>query len=1127
MKSLACVVLCLVLASSVAYAQGVGASGNIQGTVTDQSGAVLPKATITVADTQTGLQRTAVTDVAGQFRVPNLAPATYDVSVRVPGFATAVRKGVVVSIGQTVISDFQLKVSQVATVVDVSSEAPVVETERSSQADSVSDRYITDLPISRRDYLTFTLLMPGVSSSTTIASNADYRVKQTPQSGLSFYGSNGRGNSVTVDGGETNDDAGGVRLNVSQDAVQEFQINRSNYSAELGGASGASVNIVSKSGTNNVHGGVYGFFRNDAMDARNPFAFSPALVSDPTFSNFNTTSTGDPIKNSLSRQQFGGTIGFPIQKDKTFLFASFEGLRSNAQDSVPLLTHSSIFAPTAGQQSIAGGLAAQGNVTPVPCLSGPVGTAVAAHLGLPAPNPFTLLPAATCAAVLGGVLTVNPLGGLLEQDVISQFENDGGVFPFPIRQYEGSARLDHRFSQSNSAFLRYSASHQEESDPDLQALIGFSRGTSVLDWDSTLQGSWFHQFSPNAINEVRLQWDLYQFNVDTNDPGGPGLDVQGYGFFGRGIFLPSHTTSRRYEFTDNLTLIRGHHSMNMGFYELIRGNNTMSDTFFAGRFEFLQLPGDLLSPCLEAPSIFCNLPTTAPSPISTLQSLGFGAPAFYEQGFGNPSYIQTRPFTAGYWQDAWQIQRNLTLTYGLRYEVDTQSGPLSTYKKDLAPRISFAWAPGHDQKTVIRGAYGIFYSPIYAQIPNVVKTLGNVNGTRQIANTLVSILGPPGNPALNSATIFQALFAEGGGKLLCGTPPAGQNACIGPADLTQFGLTVANTGPLPPGTVLFSGQPNYRPPQSQQASFGIERQVGRSMSISANYIYVHTTHLPWAVDKNLLPGAPYVTGTPCFLGGPPVCGADGLPTNGLPFQDWLAPACQANPGLCFADSTHTILQNNQYSSIANAIYHGGILEVKKRFSDRFSLIGNYTYSQSIDDSTDFNSDYSAFDEVNLAAERSLSDFNQKHKVVFAAVLDSPWDQSRVFSGFELAPIVSYNSGHPFNLLAGADINGDGHFTNDRPPGSPRNSGIGPNYAALDMRLSRAFKFGEKYSLRFIAEGFNLANRTNYASVNNIVGSNFAPPFNVHGTASLSPSQPLGFTAALPKREIQLGARFAF
>jgi hypothetical protein len=350
------------------------------------------------------------------------------------------------------------------------------------------------------------------------------------------------------------------------------------------------------------------------------------------------------------------------------------------------------------------------------------------------------------------------------------------------------------------------------------------------------------------------------------------------------------------------------------------------------------------------------------------------------------------------------------------------------------------------------------------------------------------------------------------------TLPPGQFACITPADLTQFGLVVANTGPLPPNTVLFSGQPNYRPPQSQQASFGIERQIGNGFSISANYIYVHTTHLPWAVDKNLLPAAPIVTGT----------GANGLPTNGLPFQDWGAPPCVDASGnrttVCFANPV--LLQNNQYSSAANAVYNGGILEVKKRFSDHVTLIGNYTYSKAIDDSTDFNSDYSAFNEVNLAAERSLSDFDQRHKVVLAAVVDSPW-QSRALSGFQLSPIVSYNSGHPFNLLAGADINGDGHFTNDRPPGSPRNSGQGPNYVDFDMRLSRAFKFGEKASLQFIAEGFNIANRTNYASVNNIVGSAFAPPFNVQGTARLSPSQPLGFTAAFPKREIQLGARFSF
>jgi len=186
--------------------------------------------------------------------------------------------------------------------------------------------------------------MPGVSNSNTIAGNADFRVKQTPQRGLSFYGSNGRGNNVTVDGAEANDDTGGVRLNVNQDALQQFEINRSNYSAELGSASGASVNIVTKSAGNDLHGSLYGFFRHSVMDARDPFAFNPALSLDPTFANFSLAAAGEPLKNSLSRQQFGGTLSLPIVKGRTFLFIGYEGLRSDGQDSVPLLTKSNIFA---------------------------------------------------------------------------------------------------------------------------------------------------------------------------------------------------------------------------------------------------------------------------------------------------------------------------------------------------------------------------------------------------------------------------------------------------------------------------------------------------------------------------------------------------------------------------------------------------------------------------------------------------------------------------------------------------------------------------------------------------------------------------------------------------------------
>jgi Carboxypeptidase regulatory-like domain len=1105
--------LSIVLLSPKVFPQSATVAGDIRGTIADPSAAALPKVTVTAVDPQTGLHRTAFSDANGQFRLTGLPPALYDVTAELPGFSTEIRKSLAAAVGQTVVADFQLRVSALPVVVEVSDQPPMVETDRGSQANGMPEKYIADLPIDRRDYLTFALLTPGVSNSNVLADNADFRVKQTPQSGLSFYGSNGRGNSITVDGGEANDDAGGVRLNVSQDAVHEFQINRSNYSAELGSASGASINIVTKSGTNSTRGSVYAFFRNDAMDARDPFAFSPALALDPTFANFSLMAHGAPIKNSSSRQQFGGTFGFPVRKDRTFLFLAYEGLRSDAQDSVPLLTRSSIFAPTAPQGSIVAALATEPGHPAVPCIN-------------PPGQPTVSLPSDVCAFALQSLLTIDPTqtgNPFMDparlanyQFIVRQFEKDGGLFPFPTRQHSATARLDHRFNNSNQGFLRYTFAHLTESDPDVQALVGFSRGSSLLNWDSTLQGSWFHQFSANFVNEARLQWNWSKFNVDTNDPGGPGLDVQGYGFFGRGIFLPSHSTARRYEVTDNLTLIRGDHIMRMGLYELIRGNNITSDTLFAGRFEFLDLPGIVLSNCLQIPSVpiaegGCGLPVSVvPASITTLQAWGLGAPAFYQQGFGNPQYSRTRPFTAGYWQDAWQIRRNFTLHYGLRYELDSQYKPLNTYRKDFAPRISFAWDPFKDHKTVVRGGYGVFYSPIYAQIPYVVKTLGDINGVRQIANGLATILGAP--PA-NSADIYRALFP----KILCGQPPAGANSCITQADLAPF-VPISNTGPLPRGTVLFFGEPDYHNPQSQQASLGVERDLGNGFSLSASYIYVHTTHLPWVIDKNLLPGAPIVS---------EVAGANGLPTNGLPFQDWGYQQCVVNPTLCFADPTRTVLQNNEYSSVANAVYHGGILELKKRFSDRFMLLANYTFSKAIDDSTDFNSDYAAFNEVDLRAERSVSDFDQRHKLVVAALVESPWQRSRLLSGLELSPVVTYNSGHPFNLLAGADINGDNHFTNDRPPGAPRNSGLGPDYLSFDVRLARVFKISEHRALRLTAEGFNVTNRTNFARVNNVVGAAFAPPFKAHGMARVSPSQPLGFTAALPKREIQLGIRFDF
>lgn len=1173
---LVCTLVCLLLGASVARAQGVGASGNINGTVMDPSGAAVPNAAITAVEIDKGIQHTAVSNVTGRYEFVSLSPATYTVTAKVSGFQTVIQKDVVVTVGGTAIVDFQLKVATAAETVEVSAQPPVVETQRGSEADTLTDRYIADLPIDRRDYLTFTLLMPGVSNSTRLADDQDFRVKQTPQSGLSFYGSNGRGNSVTIDGGEANDDAGGVRLTLSQDAVREFQVNRSNYAADLGGATGASINIVSKSGTNDMHGSLYGYFRNDAMDARDPFAFSQALLPSSTFS---FTAQGQPVKNSLSRYQYGGALGFPIHKDKTFLFVSFEGLLQNSQNAVPLLTNSFIFAgptaaapttflandPRAGQQAIVSALASDPGNPVVPCINNPNGT-------------ITFLPAQICAGALQSGLTVSPVTGLtpvqngLNNFLINQFETNGGLFNYNTREYLASGRLDHHFNDSNQVSFDYRYGHDLEQSPDVQSLTGFSAGSSTHTYDSTMLGSWYHEFSPTAQNEARVQWDYESFNVIPNEPGEVGLQIPGFANnLGTNIFLPSLTILRRYEFTDNITLIRGHHTMKFGGTELLRGNHTESHTFFPGRFVFGSLPGLILSPCFAASSGSTPNPCGLVSPgasLNSLQSTSLGLPQIFQQGFGNPAYPgYTRPLSSVYWQDAWQIRPNFTLNYGVRYQIDKQYLPLNSDYHDFAPRISFAWDPFNDHKTVIRGGYGIFYGPVDAQIPQVDLSLGvlnsnystveNQNNKQQVpdqVNNVVATCGissspfvgngsspctrfisiyidpltPTGIPGLqNSAVVFQTLF--GAGKIQCTTPSAGSSACITPADLAPFGIRVANSGALSPLQVIFSNPPNYKTPYSQQASLGIEREIGTGLSVSISGIYSHTQRLPVAIDTNLLL-APISTVT--LANGKNVsyrnwntsAASDplgGTEPGGLP--------CAANPFACFVNPL--IVQNNQYTSAASALYEGGILEVKKRFGDHYTVFGNYTYSKGYDTSTDFNSDYGPQDPTNLGLDRSLSEFDERHKVVIAGVFDSPWKQN-VLSGFELSPIFSYHSGHPFNLLAGGEVNGNNHTTNERPIGAPRDSGLGPNYIDFDMRLSWQHKIGEKTNLQLTAEGFNLANRTNFASVNNEVSPlfGFAPgftTFNVRGSAALSPSQPLAFTSAFPKRQIQLGLRFSF
>jgi Carboxypeptidase regulatory-like domain len=1120
---------CLLVASGAAFAQGIGASGTITGTITDSSGAVITGVTVTATDPQRGTRRSATTNNLGRYEITGLLPTGYTISAAHDGFQTTIEKNVILNVGQTVALDFSLEVSKVTSTVEVTTEPPLVETESGKQANTITGRYIQDLPINRRDYLTFALLAPGVTDSTRLASDQDFRVKQTPQSGLSFYGSNGRGNSVTVDGGEANDDAGGVRLTLSQEGVQEFQINRTNYGAALGGASGATINIVSKSGTNDLHGTLFGLFRNDVLDARNPFALTQALqpgeVFDPALPNVNGTKT----KDSLTREQFGGSFGFPISKNKTFGFIAAEGLIQNAQNAVPLLTSTSIFRPDNGgpvingvltgnnQQAIIQGLASLPGNPSVPCLSGP-----------PGGPPVIPASAAMCAQLLTSALTTSQSTGLSagqvarNQYLVNQFENNGGLFNYDTRVYFISGRVDHVFNEHNQGYFRYSFAHDHEESPDVQSLVGFSAGSSVTAYDNTAQLAWFRQFSARTQNELSIQYNYSSFDVIPNEPGQVGLVIPGFATLGTNIFLPSTTIMQRPSIAENMTMIRGRHTMTWGGGFLWRGNKTESHTFFPGRFVFGDLPGGILSPCLQAPAA-CGLPGVNPAVINSLQSVSLGLPQFYQQGFGNPLYNYPRPWADFFWQDQWNVRPNFTFNYGLRYELDAQYGQLNTDKDNFAPRVSFAWSPFKKQSIVVRGGFGIFYSPIYGQIADVVQTLGFVNGNRQIAQVFVPITGALGNAVLTSATIFQTLFAQG--LVQCTTASPGNAACIAPANLTQFGITVTNTGPPPPLSVVFSAQPGYQNPYSEQASFGIEGQIGKSWAVSASYIYVHTLRLPVAIDTNALPAF----------------STSALAANGqvVTVHNWntttpnsLGPAPCAGAAIvqCFVNPL--LLQTNQYSSVASAVYNGGIIEVTKRLSNHYSILANYTYSKAIDTTTDFNSDFGPQDNTELNAERGLSSFDQRNRIVAAVVAESS-GKSRWLGGWQVAPIFRYSSGFPFNLLAGEDVNGDRHSTNDRPIGAGRNTGLGPNYIDLDARLTKSFGLGERAQLMFVAEGFNLFNRANFASVNNVVGpvcsecAVLGQTFVQSGLGNVIPSQGLGFTSALIPRQLQLGARLTF
>lgn len=1026
--------------AGVLSAQSQVNGGDLSGAIMDAQGRAVAGATITAASPERGITRNAVSGPAGDYRILLLPPGNYRVRVSAPAFSTQIIEGAAIRVGETLTLNLQLQVGAVTTELTVEAQAATIEPERTQQASAIEKQRIDNLPINRRNYLDFSLLSPGVAPTNDLVDSSDFRVVQTPQSGLSFGGSNGRGNNLTVDGVENYLNSGGVRRSVSQEAVLEFQINRNSFLAELGNAFGGTINVVTRAGTNSVHGNLFGFLRQRDLQARNYF---------------------DPVKSAFTRVQSGATFSAPLKHDRTFLFAALERLERHETSFVPILRDRSSFgALTASQQQ----LAAFFDKAPVPQLQ-------------------------AFGPLMRRYLITNNFPATL-----ALFNANSGEFPFRGSDTMASIRLDHHFSPRDSVFLRATIADSDDQNAQLGALVGFNRGRSIQQWDGNLMASGTNLFGDHMLLESRLMYGYNRLRVTPNDPLGPDITISGYGSFGREIFLPSATYERHYEWQEYFSLTTSQHTVKFGFdYNPVR-DVVRSETFFGGRFQFGgRIPLGLLLPVLTGdPNAAATLAATLGAfgqsalipalsdPITALQSYNLGLPELYQQGFGDPNWTAWFQRTGVFVQDAWKIRHNLLLSLGLRYDVEGEPSPLRTDWNNIAPRAGFAWTPGG--KTVVRGGVGLYYAPINAQIANVPATLDG----KQIQQAAITARGIPGlnNPRtgqpLTSFDVYQTLAAQG---------VLGRRS-ITRADLAQFGL---QPGPSAPGRVIFGVTSDYVSPYSEQASLEIERAIG-SFAVSAAYQFTRGTRLPRILDRNL-----YVAGKQA---------------NGQPLYGFYDP---------------TILQYNVEESTARSFYHALILQATKRFSHHFTANANYTFSKAIDDVTDFNSDFEPQYQLNARLDRALSAFDQRHRFVFSGVFESP-AKNALLRDFTIAPVVQASSGRPFNILTGFDNIGDNHPTTHRPLGAGRNIGHGPNIVTADLRLTRRFPFGAEHrrNVEFTAEGFNLMNRTNFKSVNNVVGQLTLAqlPLPIAGRKG-NPIDPLSYTAAYDQRQFQFGLKINF
>lgn len=1094
MKIVRSVLACVFLACLSLSAQQI--TGNIRGTVTDPSGAVIRGAVVTAHQVETGLARTTTTDRNGSYILLELPIGHYSLNVAMNGFREYVQDGIILNVNETASVSPRLALGSEKQQVLVSADANLIEPTVTSMGKVVEQRELEDLPLNGRNFTQLGLLQPGVVPLTPGVAEAGGSLRNGQA--YAVNGQRPESNNFLIDGANNfNGVDGGFILKPPVDAIGEFRIITHGANAEFGGALGSTTNIITRSGTNHFHGTLWEFLRNDALDANNYFA-----------------QTKEPLK----QNQFGAAAGGPIKKDKTFIFGFYEGYR-NRQGKTALTTVPSVKQRTGDfselcPEGFAGGF----------CTN-------QAHqlfnVFANAPYPNNVVPQVQFNSISKNLLRFfpTPNAGTNLFSTTQTVRNDSDEFGIKVDHYLGA------HDTLNFRYMFNQLSQFDPLSPGGASVPGFPVGEDQRAQNLVAQET--HTFSPSLIAIARFSFlrnkFLYGERVNHQSPsslgfqyspslslatGPPFIQVNGYSEIGDPITGPRNTYENVIDYSASLSWVHGKHELKFGGGYQRQGINVMQGIATNGFF------------------VFVPFPVT-----DAFASFLVGQPIVFLQGIGDFARGIRGNNANMYVQDTYKVTPRFTINAGVRYELPrpyteihqrlslfepgkksqvmpnapagllypgdpgVPAGLISTDLKAFAPRLGIAWDPHGKGRWLVTSSYSIFYEPYYT----------GQGGPLQAPISAPPYLGTPQVSLPNFSDPFN------------GHPPA------------------AGTFSTPLTNLTLS--PKLTLPYTQDWDLNLEHSFGTNWLLEIGYVGTKGTRLPRFIEAN---PAVFVPGT---SNGQPISNSSNADQRRLYSGCTLADS----PSSCKFSSTGEI------AGIANSSYNALEASMRKRFSHGLSFLASYTWSKAIDDVSSFNITGSAAKPVagendlaqnpfNLGAERGLSLFDARHRFVGSYEWVLPfWNHPRNWyqwglGGWQLNGIATLMSGTPFTVFDSNDVAAQGSapeitgFSAQRPNlvGNPnngqravrawldssafqrldptanagqfgtegRNGNIGPGYADWDFGALKNFKVTESKQFQFRAELFDFLNRTNFRLPDSDISS---PTFN-HILAAENPRQ---------------------